>query len=180
MVTVDLFGQTAEELLGCRTRHPSAQQPEVRFAVTGLPVTQGSKTAFVVKGRPVLKESGGDALKAWRYAIATEARGAAATTGGMLLGPLAVNLAFGLPKPASAPKRKRTWPIAQRSGDVDKLARAALDAMTGVVFADDAQVIALAVTKDYGPPGVQVEVWPAGDPDTDYRPGWDLVLHLAG
>ena len=33
--------------------------------------------------------------------------------------------------------------------DIDKLARAALDAMTGVVWSDDAQVSDLRVRKDY-------------------------------
>jgi crossover junction endodeoxyribonuclease RusA len=124
--------------------------------VAGLPVTQGSKRAYVVNGRPVLAEQAGSQLKAWRYAMAM----AAGDThhGPLLEGPVAVTLTFGLLKPASAPKRRRTWPIAARSGDVDKLARAALDALTGVVFADDAQVVELRVSKDYGLPGVEVEV----------------------
>jgi crossover junction endodeoxyribonuclease RusA len=150
----------------------------VRFWVAGLAVTQGSKTAYVVNGRPVLAEKGGDRLKGWRYAIATEARAATADLEGLLEGPLVVNLTFGLPRPSSAPKRRRTWPIAARSGDVDKLARAALDACTGVIWHDDAQVVGLAVCKDYGPPGVDVEVIQADDPEVDWRPGWQPGPHL--
>jgi Holliday junction resolvase RusA-like endonuclease len=62
-------------------------------------------------------------------------------------------------KPRSAPKRRRTWPIGARSGDVDKLARSVLDSLTGVLFHDDAQVVHLVVSKDYGDaPGVRVFV----------------------
>jgi crossover junction endodeoxyribonuclease RusA len=126
--------------------------------VAGLPATQGSKRAFVVKGRPVVTEAAGDQLKAWRYALAVEGRQAWPFDRPLLTGPLAVRLAFGLRKPVSAPKTRRTWPIGARSGDVDKLARAALDALTGVIWLDDGQVVELCVSKDYGPPGVGVEV----------------------
>ena len=48
--------------------------------------------------------------------------------------------------------------------DVDKLARAGLDAMTGVVFSDDAQVTEALVGKVYGEtPGLMCEVrWSDG------------------
>lgn len=44
------------------------------------------------------------------------------------------------------------YPIAERSGDVDKLARAILDALSGVVMKTDATVRRLEVTKDYAVP----------------------------
>jgi crossover junction endodeoxyribonuclease RusA len=126
--------------------------------VAGLPVTQGSKRAYVVNGRPVLTEHAGDHLKAWRYAIAAEGARVWPLDRPLFAGPLSVRLVFGLRKPASAPKTQRTWPVTARSGDVDKLARAALDALTGVIWMDDGQVVELRVSKDYGPPGVEVEV----------------------
>lgn len=119
----------------------------VKFTCAGHPVTQGSKQAFVRNGHATLVESGGDKLRLWRHVIATTARQAA--TDGPLAGPVQVHLWFRLEKPASTPKRKRTWPIKARSGDVDKLARAALDSLTGVAFADDAQVVRLVVEKDW-------------------------------
>ena len=36
--------------------------------------------------------------------------------------------------------------------DIDKLARCALDALTGIVFRDDAQIVDLHATKRYGEP----------------------------
>jgi Holliday junction resolvase RusA-like endonuclease len=131
------------------------------FQVRGIPQTQGSKRAFVIKGtnRAVVTESGGQKHKDWRSLVSLAAQ--EAVSGSPLLdGPVVVNLWFTLPKPASAPKKRRTWPIGARSGDVDKLARCVLDAFTGVVFRDDAQVKKLIVDKDYGDPGVYVQVGP--------------------
>ena len=128
----------------------------ISFRVIGEPQTQGSKRAFAKNGRAWVVETGGAKHKSWREAVASEAR---AALGGapLLTGPLEITLVFALPRPASAPKRRRTWPIGARSGDVDKLARAVLDAITGTIARDDAQVIGLEVSKDYGdPPGVTV------------------------
>ena len=133
----------------------------VKFTCPGHPITQGSKRAFVRNGHATLVETGGDKLRLWRHVIATTAR--EATPDGPIAGPVQVHLWFHLERPASTPKRKRTWPIKARSGDVDKLARAALDALTGVTFADDAQVVRLVVEKDWADgrgPGVEVVVLP--------------------
>ncbi len=44
--------------------------------------------------------------------------------------------------------------------DLLKLARAAEDALTGLVWADDAQVVEMTLTERYGAPeGVHVQVW---------------------
>lgn len=136
----------------------------MKFSCAGHPITQGSKRAFVRNGHATLVESGGDKLRLWRHVIATTAR--ETTHGAPLDGPLHVHLSFRLERPASTPKRKRTWPIKTRSGDVDKLARAALDALTGVAFRDDAQVVRLVVEKDWADgrgPGVEVVVQPVRD-----------------
>lgn len=128
------------------------------FFVAGHPTTQGSKRAFVVNGRPILTEQSGDKLRLWRHAISDGAR-AARGDGPIWEGPVDVLLWFHLLKPASEPKVKRTWPIKKRSGDVDKLARAALDALSGVVFLDDCQVTKLSVWKEWaGPPGPGVAI----------------------
>lgn len=131
----------------------------IRFTVIGGPQTQGSKRAFARNGRAWVVETGGAKHKSWREAVASEARGAL-DGGGLITGPVTLTLTFALPKPASAPKRRRTWPIGAHSGDVDKLARAVLDSLTGTVLRDDSQVVRLVVDKDWGdPPGVTVAVW---------------------
>ena len=52
----------------------------------------------------------------------------------------------------SAPLRPTTKP------DVDKVARAVLDALTSVVYVDDAQVVSLRIAKAYGSPETFVKV----------------------
>lgn len=141
----------------------------VSFWVSGMPVTQGSSDARVnpKTGRAfVVSVKRGGPLGAWRDAIATEARSVFSE---VVAGPVAVELKFYLPRPASRPKRER---FPDRKPDADKLARAALDALTGVAFRDDAQVVRLWVGKLYAEPtqqtGVQVTVGAV-----DVMPAWE-------
>lgn len=64
-----------------------------------------------------------------------------------------VILKFTMPRPASAPKTKK--PLASKRPDIDKLARAILDALTDVVFQDDSQVVTLSAFKYIADPGEQ-------------------------
>jgi len=125
----------------------------IAFQVHGLPIPQGSTRAFVVNGRPVITSTA-KGLAAWRRLVADVAQGYAPPK--IWDGPVGIELHFGLPKPKSAPKRRRVWP--DKRPDLDKLTRAVLDALTYVVFSDDSQVVELHASKDYGPPGVVVEV----------------------
>ena len=68
-----------------------------------------------------------------------------------------MSLAFYFSRPKSVSYKKR--PDHTVKPDIDKLIRAVLDALTGIFYADDAQVDELYVTKMYGdPPRVEVEV----------------------
>ena len=145
----------------------------LKIVVLGLPVTQGSKTGFVVGKRAVVVDGGSEGarmrFKDWRHAVRSEAQRAVELHGleeGMWDGPVAVTCDFRLLKPASAPKRRRTWPIGARSGDLDKLERLVYDALTGVVFSDDAHVVENHNTKDYGVPGVEISVSTVGEGST--------------
>jgi Holliday junction resolvase RusA-like endonuclease len=62
-------------------------------------------------------------------------------------GPVRVRIVFNRSRPKSS-KRKKSMYACTRP-DIDKLARAVLDAMTGIVFTDDAQVAALIAEKRY-------------------------------
>ena len=84
-------------------------------------------------------------LKAWRYAINNVLQHK--WEGPPLEGAVSVELHFLLLRPPSVSEKKRPYPSVMP--DIDKLARAALDAMTGIVFRDDAQVVRLDVTKAY-------------------------------
>lgn len=73
---------------------------------------------------------------------------------------LAVHMTFYVPK---KPSVKRGYPCVKYGGDVDKLCRAVLDALEGVLYANDAQVIDIHARKryEYGEGvGVLVEVMP--------------------
>ncbi|HYT17866.1 MAG TPA: RusA family crossover junction endodeoxyribonuclease [Thermoplasmata archaeon] len=132
----------------------------ITFQVHGLPIPQGSARSWVVNGKPVIT-SAAKGLATWRRLVADVAQRFAPTE--PWLGPVGIELHFGIPKPKSAPKKRRVWP--DKRPDLDKLCRAVFDALTYVVYADDSQVVEIAATKDYGPPGVVVEVRKIPDPD---------------
>ncbi len=131
----------------------------------GIPVTQGSKTAIMPKGasRPVVIEAGGQHRKdhaAWRTAVNQEARAwsKANDSPPLLAEPVVAAFTFLMPRPASA--KDGAMPIGARAGDLDKLVRAAADALKGVVWTDDSLVVRFTATKSYGdPPGARIRVW---------------------
>ena len=130
----------------------------ITFDVLGTPVTQGSTKAFVVGKRAIVTHDKRKPLMDWRGDIA---HAASAASGGRFADkgvPVWITAAFRVQRPKSAPKRvirPTTKP------DSDKLARALLDALKGVLYADDSQVVSLNVSKQFavdGAPGVYVEV----------------------
>lgn len=125
----------------------------VEFTVHGEARPGGSKRAFVVKGRAVVTDDAGKTGKAWRRDVqlaALEAMSAAGLEGELLAGPLAVRMTFYRRRPKRPIAGAGAYPITRP--DVLKLARAVEDALTGVVWADDAQVVAELLGKAYGAP----------------------------
>lgn len=134
----------------------------IKFTVHGNPQTAGSKRAFAFKrrdgslGSQVTDDN--PKGKAWRSQVVDAAR--QVFGGDLLRGPLGVSFTFFRPRPkghfgtgrnadklkASAPDHPTTKP------DVLKLARCAEDALTGVVWADDAQIVDESLSKRYGEP----------------------------
>ena len=125
----------------------------ISFEVRGVPAPQGSARGFVVDGR-VHITSANRGLAVWRRLVSDVAQHHAPSR--LWEGPLAVMLMFRVPKPKSAPKKVRTWP--DRRPDLDKLSWARLDALTGIVWGDDSQVVHLEADKDYGVPVVMIWV----------------------
>lgn len=118
----------------------------ITFEVLGTPVTQGSTKAYVRGTRAIVTHDKRGPLMNWRATIAQAAQVAADGAFADRSVPVWVSVTFRLQRPKSAPKRvirPTTKP------DVDKMARAALDAMTGVLFADDSQVVSLHVQKEF-------------------------------
>lgn len=126
------------------------------FTVVAVPKPQGSKRGFVVAGkdggkaRAIVVDSDKGPLKSFRESVRATAVDAQPEGFTPFVGPLTVILAFALRKPKNAERGPRRWPIGRTAGDVDKLTRAVLDALTdAAVFGDDGQVVRLVVEKDY-------------------------------
>lgn len=140
--------------------------------VFGTPTPQGSMTCKAKHvTRANLQPSNETELKKWRALVAKAGR-ALPVTG--LVGPLGVEVTLTVARPKTV---TRDWPHqkANRSGhggDIDKLARAVLDGLTGTVFGDDAQVVELTARKCYpntpgcpdrlDQPGAVIRVYPIG------------------
>lgn len=139
----------------------------MNFTVYGKPAQMGSKRAFVRAGRAVMVNDNSDRQRQWYTAVASRA---AEEMGDreLLAGPLVVTLRFALARPkghfgsgrnagvlkGSAPQHHSQKP------DIDKLVRNTLDAMTGVIWRDDAQVCELHASREWtsGQQGATIEV----------------------
>ena len=119
-----------------------------RFTVTGVAKPKGSMKAFIPKGwnRPVLTSTNAS-VKTWEQTIRNVAQD---FTEAYTTGPVRVRLRFSLPRPKSL-SRQASRSHTKRP-DVDKLARAAREALTGILWKDDSQVHSLVASKQYAAP----------------------------
>jgi Holliday junction resolvase RusA-like endonuclease len=144
----------------------------ITFTVRGTPAPQGSKSYLGAStgGKPMFRESS-RRIPAWRADVRAAGEGACQGDGGTYpdAGPVAVELAFRWPRPKGHYGSGRNAEVLRGAApllpagvpDLDKLARAVLDALTGVVWDDDAQVVDLRLSKRYADmaaPGVDVRV----------------------
>ena len=156
------MAQVTAEQVGWLPPEPSRDETPagvLTIEVHGIPVPQGSLRAFANKktGVPIVT-SDNTRTKPWKAAVTAEASEAVARASqaepAFGREPVGVSIVFRLPRPKghhgrhggllpSAPKYPAGLP------DLDKLARAVLDALTGIVWRDDAQVVALDVYKRY-------------------------------
>lgn len=140
----------------------------VAFFVAGVPAPGGSKKAVPIGGGKVALVDDAKRNGPWRERVAAEGQ-AAMGDGPLLDGPLALSMRFVVARPkghfgtgknagtvkASAPR----WPAVKP--DATKLLRAAEDALSGVIWHDDARIVRQFVAKDYGArPGVLIAVVP--------------------
>jgi Holliday junction resolvase RusA-like endonuclease len=145
---------------------------KISFFVPGIPAPGGSKR-FVghskKTGRAILIDAAGERNKNWRsiVGIVGSAKMRAELLAMQFNGPLRVRFDFVMPRPKahfnskgdlkpSAPLYHTTKP------DALKLARSTEDALTGIVWNDDAQTAMLEVSKCYAgkgePCGCQVTI----------------------
>lgn len=127
----------------------------IQFIAHGRPSPAGSKRHV---GNGIVVDSSGEKGKAWRAVVQDAAR--EVFSGDLLRGPLRVQFVFYKPRPkchfgsgsksatlkATAPEYPTGRP------DCLKLARAVEDALTGVLWADDSQIVDEVLSKRYGEP----------------------------
>jgi Holliday junction resolvase RusA-like endonuclease len=135
----------------------------IEFVVLGEPSPEGSTKAFYIEklNRAVITHQNQKGLQAWRNRVATEAQRAIVdrpwvSDCGCAY---AVDVDFVLSRPPSIPWHRRLHPTVKP--DIDKLVRAINDALTGIMFPDDCQVVSMRVSKDYNDgvrPGAYIKV----------------------
>jgi Holliday junction resolvase RusA-like endonuclease len=121
-------------------------------AVSGVPRPGGSKRAFLNKrtGRIAIVDMGGAPTKRWRSLVAAAAVG---VIDAPLTGPLAVDVVFILPRAKDHYRKsglRETAPVLPtKRPDATKLWRSTEDALTGILWVDDAQIVTQTVSKIY-------------------------------
>jgi Holliday junction resolvase RusA-like endonuclease len=141
------------------------------FTVFGVAQPKGNMKPVWSKGMkfPIVTDSNRN-VKSWSQLVAEGANRALAALPdgerGLLTGPVRLTMGFYLPCPKQFDsKRRRGVPVAHLTApDWDKLSRAVSDALTAVVYRDDAQVVEAVVGKFYvglnETPRVEVRVEP--------------------
>lgn len=152
-------------------------EPFLTFCVHGLPRPAGSKRAFAIRkhGLPTGRIAVVDACKEsreWKTTVSLEASTIMAEEKRrMFLGPVILSVVFYVPRPKghyrtgkhaaelrpSAPEYPTTKP------DLLKLTRAVEDALTGIVWRDDSQVVDQHLEKRYGQPSCTIQVCSKAD-----------------
>jgi len=124
----------------------------IHFTVPGIAAPQGSKKAFRTKGGRIALVESSLNVKPYRASVASAAYAAGAK---VLHGPIFITVVVQFCRPKSHYTAKGALRDAARrhvgKPDIDKLCRAVLDALTGIAYADDSQVVALDASKVYGP-----------------------------
>ncbi len=140
----------------------------IEFFVPGNPVPKGSASAFLHKqtGRVIVQQTNRAQQKPWASMIGYVATKAGCTP---VSGHCFLTMHFTISRPKAHFRYGKhfttlrpgapLWHCTKRPGDLDKLIRCVLDALTGIAYIDDSQVAAIVATKKYGDlPGVKVVI----------------------
>lgn len=193
-----------------RWRPGPLDEPALTIVVWGVPGVAGSKTAFPIFSgtgenrrwvRNIVapdEQSRAKKNQTWRSAVLEAGVAAITMPDGLTIRPgfpldeaLIVDMVFTVPKPASAPKTRRTWPATRP--DVLKYCRATEDTLTNAgVIKDDARITDYGrLSKVYpnedtdalGIPGALIRLWRKTDVHgarlaPDGRPGTSSLAGL--
>ena len=132
----------------------------IEFIVPGIPVPQG-RPRFVKMGNLVKVY---DPQKSVNYKKLIKEAAEKYKPLNLIEEPVDLILFFSLPIPKAFNKAKRKlaldydiFPLGKP--DVDNLAKGVIDALTGIIWKDDSQIIYLGVGKGYGEePSVEIEI----------------------
>lgn len=122
------------------------------FRVYGIPQTKGSTKAFMRPGMrfPIITNDN-EKNKGWAQTVSGEAQKHRPSK--PYAGAVSLSLHFFMKKPKSYKQNAD----ATKRPDLDKLVRSVKDALTGVFYLDDSQVVRLIAAKNYGDqPGVEI------------------------
>ena len=161
---IDVFGQCSCSDCVSRRRDLNVARRTCSFFVPGIPIAKGSGSRvrrkdgtpgpYVDQADMKTKTRRAGGLTRWQRKISIYARDAYKEDE-LLDEPLGVQFTFTFPRP----KRARFDTPAVKP-DLGKLARAVEDALTGVVYRDDALIVWESLRKSYGECGVWVSVYP--------------------
>jgi len=129
----------------------------VSFVVLGSAAPKGSMSAFAFRrgdgslGAVVTDKTKGS--REWQLAVRYAAR--AQCRGVYFDGAVRLAVAFYLPRPKSLPKKVTQH---TKKPGLDKLVRAVKDALKGIVWKDDSQVVEVFARKYYAPAQPQAHI----------------------
>lgn len=134
----------------------------IQFFVPGIPVPQGSKSLSMKGGRAVMFDQNASALKSWRNIVHLTGVSYRNQYRCPVYTNVNITLIFYMgerpkshyTKTGKPSSKYREYPNVKP--DIDKLTRAILDALTGVFYQDDSQVITINCRKLYGQSGVKI------------------------
>lgn len=126
----------------------------ISFTVPGIPVAKARARVIVRNGKAHAYTP--DKTANHENNVRVFAYNAGVTP---LEGPLSLSCLFVLPFPKSMSKKKRLTAYPTKRPDIDNYLKATLDAMNGIGFLDDAQIVVVAIGKVYGePPCTQIRI----------------------
>lgn len=129
----------------------------ISFTVDGKSATKGSSAPFLGNEGRIVHKADNRRLHAWSERVAWSAK-AARVRIVRKPGAVAVHMLVTFARPKGRPVDQ--FPFCIDPPDVDKCVRAAFDALTGIAYDDDAQVIHQSIDKVYDDePRVVITLW---------------------
>ena len=123
------------------------------FFIDGKPEPQGRGRASTYNtGKRKITVRDPEKSRKWKQDVVKQAKSSRVR---LMEGPLRVVMTFYMPRPKSLPKRV-LWHV--KKPDVDNLCKAVGDALNGIAYNDDSQIVRLKVFKRYAFDRVGVSV----------------------